>query len=316
MRRRIPTDSLRHAPPVRLRPDREGLGLGGHAVAAAGHDALDDAAEELLGDGEGVGGHLDRVEEGVGGAEQLGAGGAEVVVAGQAAAHRAQQGRRHRRAPDAALPELDGVPPVEDGVAAGHLVRDVGEGRLAVHHLVQDAPQTPDVAGLAELHELGPGLVLVGGRPAADPVIVALLLLRGGRVEVDHALRAHVVGGPDLGLAVHVDRLVRLDGVGDAEVDELQPPLHQHEVRRLQVRVHDVVRVHRRQALQHLLPVVPHEHRVEPRVLGREPQAEERVKVHLPHFHELQKTLVNLSCHVENMGTEGKGEGERERKIR
>ncbi len=63
-------------------------------------------------------------------------------------------------------------------------------------------------------------------------------------LRVSHALAPHcdtcLEGGVHLHLALAGDgRRVRLDGLGNAEVDELQLPLHHEEVGGLEIRVHD-----------------------------------------------------------------------------
>lgn len=144
-----------------------------------------------------------------------------MLVAVQAALQRAHEAWGHRGAADATVAELDVVLPVDDGVAARHLVRDVAERRRAVHHLEQDATQAPDVAGLTELHKLRSWRVGYGTDAVAADV---------GRVGIDQTLWAHVVGSTDLGFTVHVDSLVSLDRVGNAEVDELEAALHQDKI--------------------------------------------------------------------------------------
>lgn len=268
---------LPHARPVRLGPDAHALCLGGHAFAAARDDALDDAAEQLLVHGQGLVAELHGVQEGVRFVEQLAAGRAHVVVAVQAPPHGAEQRGRDEHAADASGRELDGVVPVDDGLASGHLVRDVAERRDAVDHLVQDAAQRPHVARLAELHKLG----------------TACKAASGGIVGIQERLRGHVVGGSDLGLAMDVDRLVGLDGVCDAEIDELQLASDKDEVGRLEVRVHDVVLVDRLEALEHLLPVEAHKGRVQSGRLGVLSFSHEDVQVELTHLHHLKRPNVS-----------------------
>ena len=140
-------------------------------------------------------------------------------VAVEAAPHGAQQRRRHGHAAHGARGKVDVVVPVDDGLAPRHLVGDVAKGRQPVHHLVQDAAERPDIARLAQLHKLGPA-----GQPSATRV-----------VGVHERLGRHVVGRANLRLSVDVDRLVRLDGVGDTKVDELQPATDQHKVGGLQI---------------------------------------------------------------------------------
>lgn len=127
---------------------------------------------------------------------------------------------------DAEGGELDGVARVRDGHDALHLVGDVGKGGFAVDHLVQDAAETPDVAGLAQFHHFG----LLRWDVASD-------------VGVDQGFGGHVVRSADVLLAVDVDGVV-LDGVGDAKVDQFQTSLQEEEVGRFEVRVDNVMGVH------------------------------------------------------------------------
>ena len=123
----------------------------------------------------------------------------------QATLHRADEGRRHGHAPHTAAGKVNGVIPVNDSLTPGHRVGDVREGREPVNHLVEDAAEGPHVAGLTEFHKLG----LAGNPDAAHGVVVHQRLGR------------HVIWRADLRFSVDVDRLICLDSVGDAKVDEL-----------------------------------------------------------------------------------------------
>ena len=164
------SDGFSDARPIRIGPGLDALCLGRHALPAPLHDALNDAPEQLLRYGKNLpvlGGcvhgrvELLRVQEGVRVGQQLVARGALPLLAAEAPPHRADQAGRHAAAVLSGLGELDLVGPVDDGLAARHLVGDLAEGREAVHHLVEDTPQAPDVAGLAELHELRLALLMV-----------------------------------------------------------------------------------------------------------------------------------------------------------
>ncbi|KAI7724310.1 kinase-like protein [Hortaea werneckii] len=164
---------------------------------------------------------------------------------------------------DAAVRERDAVRRVRDGHDAGDLVGDVREGRSAVGHL-------------------GPALVVF---PAAD---LAWL----GLVRVGDAFRGHVVGGADVAVAVDVAGVVCVDGVGDAEVDEFKPALHDEEIGGFEVRVHDVVVVYGLHAFEHFFPVVAGGDGVEFGVDAVESQGEESVEICVALLHEDQELLL------------------------
>jgi hypothetical protein len=105
-------------------------------------------------------------------------------------------------------------------------------------------------------------------------------------------LGRHVVGGADVRLAVHVAGVVGVDGVCDAEVDELEAPLHEQEVGGFQVRVHDVLLVDRGDAVEHFLPVVADEGAVEFGVDAVDAQRQEAVEVRLALFHQHEEFLL------------------------
>lgn len=229
-----------------------------------------------------------RVQERVGIRQQLVARRAFALLAVKTAAHGADDGGRHAAAVLGGFREIDLVRPVDDGLAARHLVGDLAKGREAVDHLVQDAAERPDVRGLAELHELGSAGVtaVVQGRRDAE-----LAVLRGRKrvlVRVHQRFGRHVVGRADLRLAVHIDRHFGLDGVGNAEVDELEAALDKDKVGRFEIAVHDVTRVHGLHAFEHLFPVVPNEGRVKTSTFGGALAAFEKgVEVEFAYFHEL-----------------------------
>lgn len=192
----------------------------------------------------------------------------------QAALQQAAQARGDVRGADAEDRVGHGDLGVDDGHDAVPGVGDVGEGRAAVRHLVKDAAEAPDVAGLAQLHELGAGAVAV--------------LAGGGVVGVLEGLGGHVVRGADVGVAVDVDGVVGVDCICDAEVDELEAALDEEEIGGLEVRVHNVVGVDGGDAEGHFAPVVPREGEVERGVFGLEARREEAVEVGFAHFHQLR----------------------------
>lgn len=140
--------------------------------------------------------------------------------------------------------ETDDVAGVRDRHDALDLIGDVRKGRLAIHDLIENTTQTPDVRGFAELHHFPHHVRL---EPFASSSTVG--------VGVDEGFGGHVVRGADVLFAVDVDGVVG-DGVGDAEVDEFEAAGQHEEVGRFEVRVQDVERVHGGHALEHLLPEV------------------------------------------------------------
>ena len=108
---------------------------------------------------------------------------------------------------------------VGDGQEPLDRVPELAEGQLAVGEVVEDAAERPHVRLLADLD---PGLVVVPvlATAALPPVLDRL----GGHV----AERAHPSVLDDA-------CLVALQLAGDAEVDQLQLPLHDEEVGRLQI---------------------------------------------------------------------------------
>lgn len=146
--------------------------------------------------------------------------------------------------------------PVDDGLTASHVVLDRRKGRVAIDHLVEDTAQGPHIAGLAELHQFRAAHTRV-----ESPTTVGRA--EGVMVRVHKTLGGHVVGCADLRLAMDVDRLVCLDGVCNAKVDQLQAALHHNKVGGLQIAVDNVMGVNGCQTFEHFLPVEPDEYRVE-----------------------------------------------------
>lgn len=66
---------------------------------------------------------------------------------------------------------------VGDRHDALHLVGDVGERRLAVRHLVEDAAEAPDVAGFTQFHDF------VGGGGGAPSAAVVAVVVEGATLE-------------------------------------------------------------------------------------------------------------------------------------
>ena len=116
---------------------------------------------------------------------------------------------------------FDSVVPIDDRLTALHLILDVSERSATIHHLIENTSQTPDIARLAEFHEFG----LVGD--AASCI--------GLGTGVHERFGGHIIWGADLGLAMYVHGFVGLDGISDAEVDELEAALDEHEVVRFEV---------------------------------------------------------------------------------
>ena len=127
---------------------------------------------------------------------------------------------------------------IGDGVQLRNHPRDPRERRLAVDHLVEDAPQRPDVGGSADFE-----------RPA-----------QRARLPVEDRLRGHVVHGSHLVVA-HDVRGVRLAGVllRDSKVDQLECALDEQEVRGFEIRVDDLELVDGADGFHHLLKVEPKE---------------------------------------------------------
>lgn len=136
-------------------------------VAAPVRDLLDDLGEHGFGDAQA---HALGVDEGVLAGEKLLDGRTARWVAVEAHAEGALEAGGHGDVADAVVRVCDGVVAVHDGEDAAHLIRDVGEGRLAVDHLIQNAAQAPHVAGLAERHVLGAFAVLELASCAAGAV--------------------------------------------------------------------------------------------------------------------------------------------------
>mmetsp|Transcript_3107 Transcript_3107/g.7331 ORF Transcript_3107/g.7331 Transcript_3107/m.7331 type:complete len:281 (+) Transcript_3107:456-1298(+) len=132
--------------------------------------------------------------------------------------------------------ELDRVVGVRDRV---HLLDEGkgGERRRAVHHLVEDAAERPDVGGPPHPHRRGPPDVVVSPKDR---------------------LWRHVVERPHL-ILPYDGRCVCLHGLCNPKVKELQLTLDKDEVGRLEVTVHNALLVYRRHRLEHLLPVEPDE---------------------------------------------------------
>ena len=205
----------------------------------------------------------------------------------QAPSHCADKTGRDSASVLGGVREVDLICPIDDGLATRHLVRDLPERWQAVHHLIQDAPQAPHITWLAQLHDLGltPVVLLQWRRNGKPPVI------RGGEgilVGIHQGLGRHIVWRANLRLAVDIDSHLGLDGVGDAEVNQLQSPLHEHEVGRLEVTVYHVPRVYCLYAFEHLLPIVPDEDGIKSGTfLGTLPAFKQGVKVQFSDFHQL-----------------------------
>ena len=165
---------------------------------------------------------------------------------GRIAVEAALDGVHHGRVLE--LREGDFVVVVHDGHQLRHERLDVLEGRVPVDHLVQDAPQGPDVARAAQLELARP---FAAAPQAAAAAATAAVVFDG--------LRGHVVERPHLRFAVDVRGVLRGDLLGDPEVDELEVALHEQEVGWLEVPVHDARVVDDLHGRQHLLPGQPHE---------------------------------------------------------
>jgi len=232
-------------------------------VSEAIRDFGDDLCEQVLRDAQAAA--AVGVDEGVLFAKELGDGRATGGIAVEAVAEGGFETRGYAYVADTVVWVMNGIVAVDDGKDTRHLVGDVGEGRLAVDHLVEDAAQTPDIARLAELHIFG--AVAVGEKAA------------GAARAVFKTLRRHVVWCTDVRVAVNVDGMVDFDGVGDAEVDELETPLDKHEIGGFKIGVYYVMVVHGAHAFKHFFPVVPREAKVKLCIGGIELHADDPSKI-------------------------------------
>ena len=120
------------------------LSIGWHAVPALHDDALYDFTKQFLVDGKRPVADLGRVEEGVGLVQQLLARRTHVYVAIQATLKGSNQRWGDGSSAHATRWELDGMAPVDDGLASCHVVGNVAKRRHAIDHLVKDAAQCYD----------------------------------------------------------------------------------------------------------------------------------------------------------------------------
>ena len=56
-------------------------------------------------------------------------------------------------------------------------------------------------------------------------------------------------------IAMHIDCVFDIDGIGDSKINELQLPVNKKKIGRFQIGVDDVVGVNSGNACKHLLPV-------------------------------------------------------------
>lgn len=178
-----------------------------------------------------------------------------MLIAIETAPHGAHERRGHRDSSHTLIGKFNLVVPVDDGLTTSHLILNMGEGRVAVNHLEQDAAKRPYVARLAKFHQL---------RTFEPRRKVPSIVCRGEGIVIGihQAFRRHVIRGADLCLAVHIDRLVGLDSIGDAKVDELQTTLNNDEIGGLEITVDNIVSVYSSQAFEHFFPVEADEDRV------------------------------------------------------
>lgn len=138
-----------------------------------------------------------------------------------------------------------------------HCVLDMRERGLPVDHLIQNAPETPNVTGATDAITLrtGPPLITVivlhlGRIIPVFPLIIVLTI-----VLCHKSFRGHAVWSSNLCFAESFGCVVRLNCFSDPEVDELECTRDVHEIRRLQVAVYDLVMVHGVNRFKHLFPV-------------------------------------------------------------
>ena len=135
-----------------------------------------------------------------------------------------------------------------DAVAAGRHVMVFSDNVPVEHEIVPKK-----AAAEAGVLVMGPdcGTAMVGGiglgfanvLDSAIPGPAVGVAAGATAARVGDALGGHVIRGPDVGFAVHVASIVRVDGVCDSEIDEFEPPLHEQEVCGFEVRVHNVLLV-------------------------------------------------------------------------
>ena len=119
--------------------------------------------------------------------------------------------------------------------------RELLERRLSVHHLIQDAPQGPHVAGRPDLHiRIG----IITNSDALSSLSVSY---------VHQRLRRNVIQSTNLRVAQHT-RVISRNSTRDAEVDQLQRASNKEKVGRLQVAVNDLRLVNCVHGVEHLLP--------------------------------------------------------------
>lgn len=192
-------------------------------------------------------------------------------ISDEAALHGPEERRRNEEAASGSGRKFDCMVPVNDSLASCHRVDNMAERGHTVDHLVQDAAKRPNIASLADLHELWPAR----NAPAARAV------------RVQQRLGRHIVWRSNLGFAMDVHSLVRLDGVGNAKVNELETSLDEHKVGRFQVSVHNIVLVHALHTIHHLLPVMANKYRIQSSRFRVLVLSHDSLQVTFTHLHDL-----------------------------
>src|SRR5687768_1458506 len=125
------------------------------AVNEFPYSVLDDATKHLSVHRKRVVRKFPRIKEGVRFFEKLFDRRTVGWVADQTAPHGLDDGVGDSSAAWSMQREVNVVVNIDNSLATRHLVCDMAEGRRAVHHLVKNATQGPNIARSAEFHQLG-----------------------------------------------------------------------------------------------------------------------------------------------------------------